>query len=304
MAAVTQLGYLGIAVSDVGAWERFATETLGMQLGARDDDGSLHLRLDEHQHRLVVHPAGDDDLAYVGWQVADEQALGELATRLRKAGVAVQQGTPREAAARRVAAVLAFRDPNGILTEAYYGPAIDARHPFQSPRAISGFEAGPLGLGHIVLDVDDFAASLAFYRDLLGMQISDFIRFERSGLPVTLAFLHCNARHHSLAFAAAPAPRRLSHFMIQLQSLDDVGSTYDLCQERGLTIASTLGRHTNDQMLSFYVVSPSGFDVEYGWGARLVDDATWQVQTHDAPSIWGHQRRARQPAPAVAAARG
>ena len=71
--------------------------------------------------------------------------------------------------------------------------------------------------------------------------------------------------------------------------MDDVGSTYDLCQNQGTPIARTLGRHTNDHMVSFYMQSPSGFEIEYGWGARVVDDSTWQVQFHTAGSIWGHK---------------
>jgi len=51
----------------------------------------------------------------------------------------------------------------------------------------------------------------------------------------------------------------------------------------------TLGRHTNDQMFSFYVRSPAGFSVEYGWGARVIDDNKWQVQLHRTGSVWGHR---------------
>lgn len=77
--------------------------------------------------------------------------------------------------------------------------------------------------------------------------------------------------------------------MLQLQSLDDVGATYDLCQTQEVPIAMKLGKHTNDHMVSFYLRTPSGFNVEYGWGAREVDDSIWQVQVHTAGSIWGHQ---------------
>jgi hypothetical protein len=56
---------------------------------------------------------------------------------------------------------------------------------------------------------------------------------------------------------------------------------------RRRAFATTLGRHSNDQMVSFYVVT-SGFEVEYGGGGRLVDDATWQVQRHDRGGLWGH----------------
>ena len=84
-------------------------------------------------------------------------------------------------------------------------------------------------------------------------------------------------------------PKRMHHFMLQLHNLDDVGSTYDLCQRNEVPIDMTLGRHTNDLMLSFYLKTPSGFSVEYGWGAREVDDTTWQVQLHRTGSIWGHK---------------
>ena len=77
--------------------------------------------------------------------------------------------------------------------------------------------------------------------------------------------------------------------VLQMKSLDDVGATYYLCQDQGIPIARSLGRHTNDHMVSFYLQTPSGFDVEYGWGARVVDDSTWQVQFHTSGSMWGHR---------------
>jgi 2,3-dihydroxybiphenyl 1,2-dioxygenase len=158
-------------------------------------------------------------------------------------------------------------------------------------------------MGHIVVRVDDSAKSLRFYRDLLGLKISDFIdmRSRRGGDPISLTFMHCNPRHHSIAFGVIPAPKRLMHFMLQCRHVDDVGSTYYLCQDQGVEISGTIGRHTNDHMMSFYLRTPSGFEVEYGWGARIVDDTTWQVQKHEAPSIWGHRASltpmSRKPAP-------
>jgi biphenyl-2,3-diol 1,2-dioxygenase len=287
--AVTQLGYLGISAKDLGAWETFARDILGLQ--ARQEDGALYLRMDDHQYRFALHEGAQDDLAYAGWEVADEGALEQVTARLEQAGCKVERGSPDQARARKVEALVTLRDPSGIQTEIFYGPLINVREPFMPSRAIAGFEAGRLGLGHIVIAVDDAEKSLRFYRDLLGMRISDLIEFKmRTGKQAKLTFLHCNPRHHSVAFLAAPMPKRLLHFMVQARSLDDVGSTMTLCEERGIPFAATLGRHTNDRMLSFYVQSPSGFEIEYGWGAREVDDATWQVETHRAASMWGHKR--------------
>ncbi len=294
MASITQLGYLGLGVSDVDAWERFATQTLGLEAGGRDPDGALFLRMDEYQYRFIVRPEGDDDLAYVGWEVADERTLEAITEQLKAAGVMVARGTDPEAEARRVRGLIRFQDPSGVASEVFYGPLVTFEKPFKSPRSISGFETGVQGLGHIVIAVNDFDQSLSFYRDVLGMRISDFIPFEIApGVQPTLAFLRCNPRHHSIAIMQVSFPKRLDHFMLQLRSLDDVGATYDLCQNQGVPVNSSLGRHTNDQMVSFYLRTPSGFEVEYGWGARVVDESTWRVQWHRSASIWGHRRPAR-----------
>jgi hypothetical protein len=67
-----------------------------------------------------------------------------------------------------------------------------------------------------------FLAALAFYRDLLGFRISDYMR-----TPVAAYFLHVNQRHHSLALVEAPT-NALNHLIVELYSLDDVGQGYDL----------------------------------------------------------------------------
>jgi hypothetical protein len=54
-------------------------------------------------------------------------------------------------------------------------------------------------------------------------------------------------------------------------------------------------------MLSFYVQTPSGFQVEYGYGGRVIDDDVWEVQLHHAPSIWGHRSPGATPVAAPVA---
>jgi 2,3-dihydroxybiphenyl 1,2-dioxygenase len=290
MSSVTQLGYLGISVSDLGAWSRFAEDVLGLAENGTDPDGTVFLRMDENHHRFAVYPEGNDDIAYAGWETKDETSLREIASRLKSSGVLVKWGNSAEARQRRVAGLIKLHDPSGIATEVYYGPLIESERPFKSPRAIAGFETGEMGLGHMVIAVDDYEKSLQFYRDGLGLVLSDFIEYEdgpeETGL---VAFFHCNPRHHSIAFLQYESPKRLLHFMLQLRSLDDVGMTYYLCQDQEVPIALSLGRHTNDRMVSFYMKTPSDFQVEYGYGAREIDDSSWEVQLHRAPSIWGHR---------------
>ena len=81
------------------------------------------------------------------------------------------------------------------------------------------------------------------------------------------------------------------HFMVEYNSLDDVGQGYDLLQYEDNKIAYTLGRHTNDYMTSFYSITPSGFFIENGWGGRIIDPKTWEpIETFEGPSFWGHER--------------
>jgi 2,3-dihydroxybiphenyl 1,2-dioxygenase len=268
-------------------WEHFATDVLGLQSNGIDDDGNLSLRMDEYSHRFIIQPTGKDDLEFVGWQVTDEPALQEMAEQLREAGIEVTDGTDDDHKARRVEGMIKFEDPEGTPTEIFYGPPISFERPFNSPRAV-GFVTAEQGMGHVVLHVENLDRTVKFYRDVLGMKISDFIR--------NLAFFHCNPRHHSLALIEAKAPKKLNHFMLQTQSMNEVGATYDMVLDQEIPLTRGLGRHTNDHMTSFYMKTPSGFDVEYGWGARTVDDATWQVQRHEKGSIWGH----RAPTPVAA----
>ena len=291
MASVSQLGYLGLNVSDIGEWERFATELLGLEIADKTSQG-FFMRMDEYHHRFIVQQGSEDDVAFIGWEVADERALHDLATQLKNDGVEATRGSAEEAKTRGVLEFVKFKDPSGIPTEAYFGPLMNFREPFKSPRALSGFVTGTMGLGHIVIRVDDSARSLNFYRDVLGMRISDLIELpkgHRLGRQLSLTFMHCNPRHHSVAFGEIPVPKRLLHFMLQAKTLDDVGSTMYLAQDRGIPISSSLGRHTNDHMVSFYMRSPSGFEVEYGFGARTIDDSTWKVQQHYSGSMWGHR---------------
>jgi catechol-2,3-dioxygenase len=82
MASVTQLGYLGLSVSDPDQWEQFAARVLGLQPNGRDPDGSLFLRMDEYHHRFIILPTGKNDLADIGWEVATEAALDAMAEQL------------------------------------------------------------------------------------------------------------------------------------------------------------------------------------------------------------------------------
>ena len=293
MNRIASLGYLRIESPDVAAWREFGVKVLGMVEGRGPDPAALYLRMDEFPARLVIVPGEGDRLLASGWEVAGADMLDEVTAALRDAGVAVKDGTDEELADRRVARMLRFDDPAGNALEVFCGAALEHR-PAVSPYG-NRFVTDDMGLGHVVLPVTEEEPALRFYTEVLGFRLRDSIRmapelFGRPpGPPLWMRFLGCNPRHHSLALAPFPAPAGIVHLMIEVTALDDVGRAMDRCARRGAPVSATLGRHANDLMVSFYVRTPGGFDVEYGTDGRLVDDVTWVSRETTAISLWGHR---------------
>jgi 2,3-dihydroxybiphenyl 1,2-dioxygenase len=278
---IQALGYLGIGTDRLDDWTNFATNWLGMQVADRSACMRA-FRMDDRKQRLVLDRALPEGQRYFGWEVADAAALETLAARLEEAGIAVKREPVALAVQRCVSSLISFTDPSGNRLEAFHGAQISDQ-PFRPGRSISGFRTGPLGMGHAVLMVTSVDAVLPFYRDLLGFRISDYIR-----QPIAAYFLHVNPRHHSLALFEAPHAG-MHDLMVELYSFDDVGQGYDIALGEKDCIVAALGRHPNDLVTSFYVRTPSDILVEYGWGGREVDDATWQPEKMTTvASLWGH----------------
>lgn len=280
---IESLAYIGFRSPNAEEWAEFGPGILGLEDAGRGPDGALRFRNDDAAWRIVVHPGDADDLAYLGWLVAGPAALAEAIVALEKQGLQVQRGDAALAGLRSVVELAWFVDPFGFRHELAWGLTMRPSS-FRPGRALSGFVTGAGGLGHAVLIVPDLQQAERFYTEVLGFGLSDRIEMGAS-----VRFLHCNPRHHTLAFAAVPGLVGMHHLMLEVASLDDVGTALDLCKAQGRTLTMSLGRHTNDGMTSFYVRSPSGFDVEYGWGGALVEPSTWIAGSYDAPSIWGHR---------------
>lgn len=280
---ITSLAYIGITSPSVDEWARVATDILGCELGAAGPDGALRLRFDDALWRIQIHPGAHDEASYFGWTVAREEDLVALTARLADAGTVAEVGSPQLAAERSVDQLIGFDDPWGFRHEVVWAQHFRP-HTFRPARPISGFVTGDQGLGHVVLLLPDVEKGHEFFSGVLGFRLSDKIINER----LNTRFYHCNGRHHSLAIGQAPGAVGFNHLMVEVASLDDVGTAYDRCAELGVPLTISLGRHTNDMMTSFYLRTPSQFHIEYGWGGLQVDDATWVPKLYRDMSTWGH----------------
>ncbi|MFI6997318.1 iron-dependent extradiol dioxygenase HsaC [Nocardia sp. NPDC050175] len=290
---IRSLAYLRIEATDMAAWREYGLKVLGMIEGKGGNPDALYLRMDEFPARLVIVPGEKDELQISGWETANAAELQDIRTRLETAGVPYKEGTAAELADRRVHELIRFDDPSGNTLEAFHGAALEHRR-VVSPYG-HRFVTEEQGLGHVVLSTKDDQAALEFYRDVLGFRLRDSMRLPpqmvgrpADGEPAWLRFFGCNPRHHSLAFLPMPTSSGIVHLMLEVEDADDVGLCLDRALRKKVRMSATLGRHVNDKMLSFYMKTPGGFDVEFGCEGLEVDDNDWIARESTAVSLWGH----------------
>ena len=283
---VESLSYVRARTKDLGDWASYGPGLLGLQRVDKSRS-TIAFRMDDRKQRIIVNADGGEGIDVFGWEVADAAALEALAARLDAANMKVARGTRALADERMVKDLIVLNDPLGNRLEIVHGAEV-ASEPFVPGRPISGFRTGPLGLGHLVFNVESIEQIdrvMPFYRELLGFRLTDYYSH-----PFEARFLHVNPRHHSLAFIKT-GRTAVHHIMMEVFSFDDMGQGYDIALGSD-QVATSLGRHTSDFITSFYSFTPSGFMVEYGWGARSIDPDTWQAfERREGPSMWGHDRK-------------
>ncbi|MBF8739493.1 VOC family protein [Pseudomonas guariconensis] len=286
------LGYVTVRSTDLAQWRHYASQVLGMMVIEDESGERLFLKMDERPYRILVQHSAQDGFGACGWEVAGQAAFDQAVAELHAAGVAVEQGSAEQAALRQVQALALFADPDGNRHELYWGPRQDFAR-FVSPVGVRGFVTDALGMGHVVLPAPTFERCRDFYEQVMGFGLSDLMKIRFTPDPAEpekrIHFMHCNnGRHHSLAIFECPVPSGCVHMMVEVDGLDEVGRALDRMHANGVKLSATLGQHTNDQMISFYMKTPSGFDLEYGCDGLVVDWSRHTPFESTVVSQWGH----------------
>ncbi len=290
MNLVKRLAYVEIEASDLERWAVFGSEVFGCEKAEGSTPDCLKLRIDARPWRIMVSRGPKDDLKTVGLELADRAGLHEVCARLEKAGHPFRMASRDECAARGVYEMCLLTDPSGIDLELSFGGLMQPQQPFRAGVGHGGFVTGDQGLGHLMLVVDDPLKVQQFYGEIMGFITSDYVSTRNyGGLAGDFIFMRCNPRHHTLAFGSLPIPRRLGHLMLQVNRIDDVGLTLDRVHAHGFRQTRSIGRHVNDNMLSFYVESPSRLQFECGWGGLEMAADDTDVKLFDVTSVWGHK---------------
>ncbi|MCP2319198.1 2,3-dihydroxybiphenyl 1,2-dioxygenase [Nocardia amikacinitolerans] len=287
------LGYVAVRSRKLTDWDRFGALAIGMHVDRLDAD-TLRFRLDDHACRFLIERGPAEDVTALGWQIDDHETFDRIVARVADRGVPIEEGTPDEAVLRGVERLWRFPGPKGIATE-IFTTAVTTPEPLRM--LSSGWVTGEAGMGHVAIVSREPESMRGYYHTIFDSRLSDYIDENISGLTMKIRFLRVNERHHSIAIANVrgvkidPIRTRVQHINIQSATLDDMLASFQRVTDLGFRMAWSVGQHTNDRELSYYCVTPSGFELEVGWNPIVITperEATWEPSTYQGISIWGH----------------
>lgn len=285
---VHSLDHFAFSVPDIADAQRFY-QAFGLDV--RRDGDRLELRTAGNPHRwaTVVGNGAPKRLQYLSFSAYDDD-YDALVRRVAGRGAC----EPHALSDGRGTWV---RDPDGTHVQVMAGPKVSSsgKVPSTPAAAVPGKGAAPnrstaqpvrpRRLSHVLLFTPDVARQVAFYRETLGLRLSD-----RSG--DIIAFLHGPhaSDHHMLAFAKSDA-RGLHHSSWDVASFDDVGYGAELMRTQGYAKGWGVGRHVLGSNYFYYVQDPWGSWAEYSYDIDFVPhDVDWHPGDHppeDSFYIWG-----------------
>jgi catechol 2,3-dioxygenase-like lactoylglutathione lyase family enzyme len=271
--ALTSLYDLELAVPDPAEleafWIRRGMRTTGPgTLGTDDRASQLRFREGGYRHvsevRLACNSESDlDDIV---------QRLDTLGVTAHRDGSTVRCSDPvldHDVVIGATGASPLTPPPSRQLN----GPGRSDRSGRRSSVAVADTAPVPRRVGHVVFGTTDMAASLAFYRDGLGMRVSDSLG---DGIGY---FLRCSPDHHNVLLMPAPVPC-LNHYAVELDDVDAIGRAgHAVVRERPDASVYGLGRHVLGSNLFWYLLDPAGGMFElFADMDQIVDDEAWETE--------------------------
>lgn len=188
--------------------------------------------------------------------------------------------------------VIALEDPDGFRVEAVSSLAgvegttpedraewndACARRRLRERREAQPRRAHVFRLGHLVLEVSDFQASLDWYQAHFGLLVSDWVLAPETDTPFG-AFLRCDkgdepVDHHTLVLLGL-GHAKFGHAAFEVLDVDDLMFGHDHLKAREYRHAWGIGRHIMGSQVFDYWLDPWGHMLEH-WtdGDRLVADS-------------------------------
>lgn len=263
---IAGLRSVALTVPDLGAAEAFYTRTWLLEIAARGD-GVVYLRGSGSDHHLLaLHAApGDPRLLHVTLRARSAEALRAIAAATPAAGGQVLLG-PEPARDPAGGLHLLIRDGDGRRIDVVHGDT-------QRSEEVPPPPDTPVRLAHAVLNCHAVAQTQRFFEQVLGFILADRTRI--------MAFMNCNADHHSIALADTDNDA-LNHIAFLMPNLDAVMRGGGRMRDAGFPPQWGPGRHGPGDNAFNYFVDPFGVVIEYTAEVEQIDDS-YRVR---GPSEW------------------
>ena len=288
-AAIHSIDHFALNLPDLARAERFIS---AVGLGVERVGEELRVRAIGNDHvwgRILCRP--QKSLAYLSLGCY-AQDLESLKRQVIAAGGALTPPHPTGGADG-----FWFHDPDGNLVQVKVAAKTqpdqkdslrDASVPAARRGAVNRSKAPmvhPTRLSHILLFTPDVSRAVDFYRDAVGLNLSD-----RSG--EIIAFMHAphGCDHHLVAFAKSGA-KGIHHTSWDVSSFDDVGLAYSQMRGAGHTEQWGVARHVLGSNYFVYTRDPWGSWWEHSCHIDYVPAGTqWEAGDHppeDSLYLWG-----------------
>ncbi|HEX2930233.1 MAG TPA: VOC family protein, partial [Candidatus Binatia bacterium] len=169
MTTIKEIMQIGVGMPDRESFANFSRDMLGFPITASPDGRVTYIRPDRFQHRIAARTAAAPVLNYIGLDVGGASDLDEWKGKLATAGIDWRSGSREECLERHVADFIEFKDPDGHPLALSHGFEID-NEPVRYTRDLK-----MVGLGHVLLTVNDTQRSHDFYTGVLGFRLSDWV---------------------------------------------------------------------------------------------------------------------------------
>jgi catechol 2,3-dioxygenase-like lactoylglutathione lyase family enzyme len=265
MARVSEIRFVGYGVSDLESERAFYRDVWGLR-EVGEKDGMVHFAAEGDDELFVVRLRNaeqnrDDVIALAAGSAADVDALHDAVSASGCKVIFAPQPL------KGLGGGYGFRffSKDGLPFE------ISADVKRGQSREMARWEGIPQKISHIVIHSPDHHGMVAFFVDVLGFKISDW-------LGDFMCFLRCNEWHHRVAIL--PGPPCLNHVAYDMLSVDDMMRGIHRLKQKGTDIRWGPGRHTAGNNTFSYFTTPAGFAVEYTSELERVDFETHQPKVH------------------------
>ena len=297
MTGIADILYVRFRVPDLDIQQKFLDD---FGCITRRENGALLARGTDANPFIYAAEQGEAAFLGLGFEVLSKADLERIAA-IDSVPIATNKAPGGGLIAR-------LQDPDGLPVDLVYG--MDKPAPVTPPKRQPlnfGEQRRRLGervsyqpapgsvkrLGHCVINVTDFRASEAWYKERLGLITSDEIYMGQED-QVLGAFLRCNrgelhVDHHTL-FLIGSGKLEFQHAAFEVADWDSLMLGHDALRKAGYKHSWGVGKHLLGSQVFDYWKDPNGFTVEHFTDGDLLNES---FGSHKAPveqllgSHWG-----------------